>query len=608
MPKKRAFGDLTGPSTLESNKIIVGVDYGTTFTGGGLSDIKLITTWPGPSRNTDTVIKTPSRIAYPVENPGLSHEMWGYQVQPGMAACSWTKLLLDQGRPFTKYDDVTLETASQTGILRLPDGKLAIEVIADYLSHIREHIFTTIAKHITEDELRITPLEFWFTVPAIWSDKARSDTRLVAQKAGFGASVTRPNDRIFLINEPEAAAVTALQKYTINPLGASIKANGVLICDCGGGTVDITTYLVDETSPALKFKEICTGTGGKCGSTAVDRNFYNLMLERFGRDFETLPMKRKGPGSEFMNKFDIIKRDFTDPEDAEILELPLNMTMSKLKLDPEYFDGDERQVLVTSGDLRRIFTPVVDKIMRLVEQQITDASRETNKDIINRIILVGGFGDSHYLRKAFRSRFEPRHITVTIPDNPQAAIVQGAALRGLDGIQPTSKRCRRHYGFSCSIRFRDGIDNEAHAFIDIYDGVKRTGGIISWVMAKGDQYSEGHTIRKPLKWSHSVFESLVRPVKLYACDQAIAPERVDHNGSFDKGPDVYEVGTISLDFSDMDLNLFKPKLREGRRVFKLKYSLKVIFGALEGVLKFESVSQGKVIGRTSIDFDTVRYY
>ena len=58
-------------------------------------------------------------------------------------------------------------------------------------------------------------------------------------------------------------------------------------------------------------------------------------------------MKRKGPGSEFMNKFDILKRDFMDPEDAEIFELPLNMTMSKLKLDPEYFDGDERQVLVS---------------------------------------------------------------------------------------------------------------------------------------------------------------------------------------------------------------------------------------------------------------------
>lgn len=55
---------------------------------------------------------------------------------------------------------------------------------------------------------------------------------LAAQKAGFGTCVTRPNDRILLISEPEAAAITALQKYTINPLGAPINASSILIPEC----------------------------------------------------------------------------------------------------------------------------------------------------------------------------------------------------------------------------------------------------------------------------------------------------------------------------------------------------------------------------------------
>lgn len=84
-----------------------------------------------------------------------------------MSACSWTKLLLDQTRPLTQYDDAALEAASQTGILRLPRGKSPTDVVADYLSQIREHVFATISKHITENELQITPLEFWLTVPAI---------------------------------------------------------------------------------------------------------------------------------------------------------------------------------------------------------------------------------------------------------------------------------------------------------------------------------------------------------------------------------------------------------------------------------------------------------
>lgn len=51
----------------------------------------------------------------------------------------------------------------------------------------------------------------------------------------------------------------------------------MLVCDCGGGTVvslliypfvlyllrfqDITTYIVNRTSPTLEFEELCTGIG-----------------------------------------------------------------------------------------------------------------------------------------------------------------------------------------------------------------------------------------------------------------------------------------------------------------------------------------------------------
>jgi hypothetical protein len=51
-----------------------------------------------------------------------------------MIAYSWTKLLQGQGTSITKYDDSALETASKTGILQLPEGKTAGDVVADYLS------------------------------------------------------------------------------------------------------------------------------------------------------------------------------------------------------------------------------------------------------------------------------------------------------------------------------------------------------------------------------------------------------------------------------------------------------------------------------------------
>ncbi|KAL4919680.1 hypothetical protein BDW62DRAFT_199691 [Aspergillus aurantiobrunneus] len=598
-----------GSLELDSNKIIVGVDYGTTFTGVSyvsskgtdLSDIKLVRTWPGPSRDTETVFKTPSRIAYASDNPRISKDRWGYQVEAGMIAYSWTKLLLDQGAPITEYDDSALETASKTGILKLPDGKKAVIVVADYLSEVYKHIMNTLAKHITEEALNITPIDFWFTVPAIWSDQAKDATMAAAKLAGFGNSIfTRPNDKIFLISEPEAAAITALKKYTTSGMGGSVKVgDGVLVCDCGGGTVDITTYLVNQVFPTLKFEELCTGTGGKCGSTAVDRNFYALMSRRFGDAFDSLPMKRKSPGSEFMRKFEIIKRDFGHSDEETTFELPLNMTVSDP--DPEYFDEEERLVFISSEDLRTMFDPVVEQILSLVRQQIIDARRDAGKRVINRIILVGGFGDSEYLRESFRAAFGSNgRIAITVPDSPQVAIVQGAALRGLEGLQSTTRRCRRHYGFSLNKPFRYGVDDEANSYIHPFDGKKMTSGRMEWLIAKGQKYSHGYTNSIDLSYFHDEWAPPKYSVKFYACQQKHAPERVDDFG-------VSEIGEIVVDFTNTDLAKFYSKIVNGWKMYKLDYELQVVFGAQEGVLKFTATSRGQTIGRASINFDAVRY-
>ncbi|KAL4783416.1 actin-like ATPase domain-containing protein [Aspergillus varians] len=598
-----------GSLSLEpKRKIIVGVDYGTTFTGASyvsskgrdLNDVILISTWPGPSRDTETVLKAPSRIAYAANNPRVAKNRWGYQVEPGMVAYSWTKLHLDQSISLTEYDDSALESASQTGILKLPEGKTAVDVVANYLSKVYKHIMRTLEKNVTKEALRAIPLEFWFTVPAIWSDQARNTTKIAAQRAGFGGKRSRLHDRVFLISEPEAAAITALKKYTTGNLEGSIKAgDGVLVCDCGGGTVDITTYLVSEVSPVLKFDELCTGIGGKCGSTAIDRNFYKLMADRFGDDFNNLPCKRKSPGSEFMKKFELIKRDFGTSNEETVFELPLNMTVEDP--DPEYFDEEERLVFVSSKDLRAVFDPVVEQIIRLVRQQIKDANREAGRNSIKRIVLVGGFGDSEYLRKSLKNSFHSRgKMAITVPDNPQAAIVQGAALRGLQGFQLTTRRSRRHYGFSWSILFRAGVDRKADSYICPFSGEKLVPDIMNWMIAKGDKYTQNYTDSASLRHVHYETDSLKKSATFYACDQDAQPKRCDSK-------DVYKVGRVVVDFSTVDLTRFDSRFSRGNKMYELEYTIKVIFGAQEGLLKFEATSQGKVIGKTSIEFADAKY-
>jgi hypothetical protein len=146
-----------------------------------------------------------------------------------MTAYSWTKLLLDKHTPLTRYDDAALEGASGAGILKLPAGRDAVGVVSDFLREVYHHILAIITKQFTEEALRITPIEFWFTVPAIWSDLAIDATRTAAERAGFGKSLWRPNDSIHMITEPEAAAIAALNRTTNDRLEASVKVSKLRI-------------------------------------------------------------------------------------------------------------------------------------------------------------------------------------------------------------------------------------------------------------------------------------------------------------------------------------------------------------------------------------------
>ena len=67
----------------------------------------------------------------------------------------------------TGFDDEDLESMSNIGILKLPEGKDGTSVAADFLEYIYKHTMAVLAKQMSEEALAATPIEFWFTMPAI---------------------------------------------------------------------------------------------------------------------------------------------------------------------------------------------------------------------------------------------------------------------------------------------------------------------------------------------------------------------------------------------------------------------------------------------------------
>lgn len=233
-----------------------------------------------------------------------------------------------------------MEVSQGTGMFKLPIDMDATTTCTAYLEPLYQHTMTHLEKRFSEEGMTITPIEFWFTVPAIWSDKAKASTKLAASRAGFGS---RQCDKIFMITEPEAAAVAALKSLSRGELGQDqlVPDTGILICDCGGGTVDITTYRIKETKPKLNFEELIEGMGGKCGSTYIDRKFHSWLAEVFGQEFKELSFDKKGPGSRLMREFELIKRDFGAIHDPN-QEFEVTLVM-KAK-DSMNYDKDESLV------------------------------------------------------------------------------------------------------------------------------------------------------------------------------------------------------------------------------------------------------------------------
>lgn len=79
-----------------------------------------------------------------------------------------------------------------------------------------------------------------------------------------------------------------------------------MVCDAGGGTVDLITYEVLSLNK-VRVKEVTEGTGGKCGSSMLNQRFRRYLKKAHGEaywtdeklvpalaEFETVGLPRDG--------------------------------------------------------------------------------------------------------------------------------------------------------------------------------------------------------------------------------------------------------------------------------------------------------------------------
>ena len=270
--------------------------------------------------------------------------------KPGVQKVEWFKLqLMLSGN--TYIDPINLPP--------LPPGKSEIDVAADYLFKLRQAMRNQLQKTLGEvfnrEERNI---RYFLTVPAIWNDAGKAATRAAAIQAGF---LRDENDnRLTLITEPEAAAMFCSKTGLLN---LKIR-DAVLIVDCGGGTVDLIAYEVEEETP-FTVAECTAGSGDSCGSTALNRNFSNILRAKIRK--MKLPDGSRTAGKVYakciMDFENRIKADFRNNGQKWAVDVGIEAEFPEAGIEEGY-------MTFTNEEILQCFEPVVNRILELVRNQI----------------------------------------------------------------------------------------------------------------------------------------------------------------------------------------------------------------------------------------------
>lgn len=181
---------------------------------------------------------------------------------------TWFKAELCQNRGYKSVDDpITTACGGQ----KLP----LLQVVTAALRHVKEDILLYLSG-LLGVPLTVDRVKWVLTIPAIFDDFAKGFMRHAAFQAGMTKDIG--SNSLVLCLEPEAACLAVNMKGSPVTVDAGCK---IMILDCGGGTVDITTHEVLRRSP-LSLKEILAPTGGPWGAICVDNAFRDWFREFLG--------------------------------------------------------------------------------------------------------------------------------------------------------------------------------------------------------------------------------------------------------------------------------------------------------------------------------------
>jgi hypothetical protein len=150
--------------------LVIGVAY-QEVTGTDNNDSEIvISNWP-----KTVAEKVPSEISYSPAPGG--ERQWGYEFGPLACKLVWTKLeLAQQRRPeelrmildaLNGMENLDFDTIRRSGGLPEYPAKDPVDIVADYLTYVREHLMENLVQDYGPHYISTVPVDIVFAVPAV---------------------------------------------------------------------------------------------------------------------------------------------------------------------------------------------------------------------------------------------------------------------------------------------------------------------------------------------------------------------------------------------------------------------------------------------------------
>jgi len=464
-----------------------------------------------------------------------------------------------------------------TDLPALPRDKSVIDIFVDLL----RYMYKSTTQYIRERQGDImlesvgSNIDFILSHPNGWEGQQQSEMRRAAISAGL-VSGNEASERISFVTEGEASLHFCLRK--IPDTFKKYAKDGMLVADCGGGTVDISSYAQSKAEMTrartlnttnTSFKEIAPTDCLLQGSFFVNQRAQAFLTKKLrGSTFGT-----KRDIEVMVRYFDrMTKPGFRGPSRSYFIPFGRNEN------DPEH-DIRSGSIKLDGTDIAQFFEPAIKDIIKTIEEQ----TRKTATNI-RAIFMVGGFSTSDYLFSKLQDHFRLKGIDILRPDAYlNKAVAEGAIMYKIDHFV-SSRVSKYTYGIKFCNVFNPILEDHLarqHTCFEVASGETWIPNRFSVILEKDIEVDEETEFRASYHvfYLDSAFQSLrtrSEKIKCYRNRKDKAPYWIDLDpGRF------LDLCEVTADVTKLKNSLTPQYNTHGHKYYQLEFDVVLLFGLTE---------------------------